>query len=279
MPGDLIQWTASGVDYELVVQYAFNNLQTTGKNRYGMITQNGEQPTTVPGVAQSVDFIDAGNATGWYSYKVVVKQLEQDYYNVYLPSLLNGSPVIKPFDLTCTFVSGNKIATVDAVGTIENLTFPLLEGMKVVTPGGKTYYINNILNFTQFELTSAATASEASVEATFSTESSTGVLNVTTLLTDNANKVPPALNETTPVQQQYSTSDVELIPRLAELSSSFTTDRPYFASATTASGPVFPGLQTMKVQSIGNFENLFRRGSYNGLYLSLIHISEPTRPY
>ena len=266
VPGDLIQWTASGVDYELVVQYAFNNLQTTGKNRYGMITQNGEQPTTVPGVAQSVDFIDAGNATGWYSYKVVVKQLEQDYYNVYLPSLLNGSPVIKPFDLTCTFVSGNKIATVDAVGTIENLTFPLLEGMKVVTPGGKTYYINNILNFTQFELTSAATASEASVEATFSTESSTGVLNVTTLLTDNANKVPPALNETTPVQQQYSTSDVELIPRLAELSSSFTTDRPYFASATTASGPVFPGLQTMKVQSIGNFENLFRRGSYNGLY-------------
>ncbi len=266
VPGDLIQWTASGVDYEVVIQYAFNNLQSTGKNRYGMITQNGEEPTTVPGVAQSVDFIDAGNATGWYSYKVVVKQLEQDYYNVYLPSLLNGSPVIKPFDLTCTFVSGNKIATVDAVGTIENLTFPLLEGMKVVTPGGKTYYINNILNFTQFELTSAATASEASVEATFSTESSTGVLNVTTLLTDNANKVPPALNETTPVQQQYSTSDVELIPRLAELSSSFTTDRPYFASATTASGPVFPGLQTMKVQSIGNFESLFRRGSYNGLY-------------
>ncbi len=266
VPGDLIQWTASGVDYEVVIQYAFNNLQSTGKNRYGMITQNGEEPTIVPGVAQSVDFIDAGNATGWYSYKVVVKQLEQDYYNVYLPSLLNGSPVIKPFDLTCTFVSGNKIATVDAVGTIENLTFPLLEGMKVVTPGGKTYYINNILNFTQFELTSAATASEASVEATFSTESSTGVLNVTTLLTDNANKVPPALNETTPVQQQYSTSDVELIPRLAELSSSFTIDRPYFASATTASGPVFPGLQTMKVQSIGNFENLFRRGSYNGLY-------------
>jgi len=266
VPGDLIQWTASGVDYEVVIQYAFNNLQSTGKNRYGMITQNGEEPTTVPGVAQSVDFIDAGNATGWYSYKVVVKQLEQDYYNVYLPSLLNGSPVIKPFDLTCTFVSGNKIATVDAVGTIENLTFPLLEGMKVVTPGGKTYYINNILNFTQFELTSAATASEASVEATFSTESSTGVLNVTTLLTDNANKVPPALIETTPVQQQYSTSDVELIPRLAELSSSFTTDRPYFASATTASGPVFPGLQTMKVQSIGNFESLFKRGSYNGLY-------------
>ena len=46
----------------------------------------------------------------------------------------------------------------------------------------------------------------------------------------------------------------------------FTADSPYFAVNTTASGPVFPGLQTLKVQSIGNFENLFKRGSYNGLY-------------
>ena len=32
------------------------------------------------------------NKTGWYSYKVVVKQNEQDYYNVYLPGILNGYP-------------------------------------------------------------------------------------------------------------------------------------------------------------------------------------------
>lgn len=30
------------------------------------------------------------NPLGWYSYKVVVKQTEQDYYNVYLPSVLSG---------------------------------------------------------------------------------------------------------------------------------------------------------------------------------------------
>jgi hypothetical protein len=33
------------------------------------------------------------NLTGWYSYRVVVKQQEQDYYNVYLPGILNGSIV------------------------------------------------------------------------------------------------------------------------------------------------------------------------------------------
>ena len=33
------------------------------------------------------------NPLGWYSYKVVVKQQEQDYYNVYLPGFLNGYPL------------------------------------------------------------------------------------------------------------------------------------------------------------------------------------------
>ncbi len=33
------------------------------------------------------------NLTGWYSYRVVVKQQEQDYYNVYLPGILNGNIV------------------------------------------------------------------------------------------------------------------------------------------------------------------------------------------
>tara|TARA_R100001443_G_scaffold106500_1_gene115918 strand:- start:458 stop:5293 length:4836 start_codon:yes stop_codon:yes gene_type:complete len=33
------------------------------------------------------------NPTGWYSYKIVVKQKQQDYYNVYLPSLLYGVPL------------------------------------------------------------------------------------------------------------------------------------------------------------------------------------------
>ena len=32
------------------------------------------------------------NPTGWYSYKIVVKQKEQEYYNVYLPGILNGYP-------------------------------------------------------------------------------------------------------------------------------------------------------------------------------------------
>lgn len=32
------------------------------------------------------------NPLGWYSYKVVVKQQEQSYYNAYIPTILNGYP-------------------------------------------------------------------------------------------------------------------------------------------------------------------------------------------
>ena len=32
------------------------------------------------------------NPTGWYTYKVVVQQTEQDYYNVYIPTILNNNP-------------------------------------------------------------------------------------------------------------------------------------------------------------------------------------------
>ncbi len=34
------------------------------------------------------------NPTGWQSYKLVVKQQEQEYYNVYLPGFISGYPVV-----------------------------------------------------------------------------------------------------------------------------------------------------------------------------------------
>jgi len=36
------------------------------------------------------------NPLGWYTYKVVVKQKQQDYYNVYLPGILTGLPAASP---------------------------------------------------------------------------------------------------------------------------------------------------------------------------------------
>ena len=49
---------------------------------------NTGEPGTYNGVASSVDY----NPLGWYSYKIVVKQTEQEYYNVYLPGIMASYP-------------------------------------------------------------------------------------------------------------------------------------------------------------------------------------------
>ena len=45
------------------------------------------------------------NPTGWYSYKVVVKQTQQDYYNVYTAGALKGNPFDNTKDLSYTYIS------------------------------------------------------------------------------------------------------------------------------------------------------------------------------
>ena len=42
------------------------------------------------------------NPLGWYSYKIVVKQTQQDYYNVYLPGVIAGNPISPTLGLNTT---------------------------------------------------------------------------------------------------------------------------------------------------------------------------------
>ena len=286
-PGMQVQWATSFTDTTIKTLLVKANLVNTKKIGSGpgaviynqieltdvdgnYVTLSELPPQYVPGtpVVNStltpLQFIEADNPLGWYSYKVVVKQQEQDYYNVYLPSLLSGTPVIKPFKLKCSIAINSNIVTVDPIGTMEFLTFPLLRGMKLRS-GSVNFFISNILNYTQFEVTTNTNQAFSNVEFEFSTSSSIGILNTTTLITDNANKVPPELNEASPVQQNFSTSNVELIPRFA-LYNKWTSDGSDFNITNHASMPIFPGKQKVKVQSIGNFENLFPRGTYFGLY-------------
>jgi hypothetical protein len=283
-PGMEVFWTVGLTEYSAFVQsVVVENTATT--NRINLVNDAGGSvgaggdniipAFTNPSNSPVFEFFEVNNPTGWYSYKIVVKQTEQDYYNVYLPSLLDGAPVIKPFSLRVVFEDGSNLANMQPIGDMEFLTFPLLAGMKVKTQGNKTYFINNVLNHTQFEISQNATQDEGSgdgsssdpyigVATEFSTLSSP--VNTTTLITDNANKVPPGLNEVTPVQQSYSTSEVQLIPRYAFSNKWSSTSGDPYNTTNIASMPIFPGIQFSKVQSIGNFENLFPRASYNGLY-------------
>ena len=68
------------------------NTPTAGRYRVTTIGQVSsiylQQSPSTPDNKYAYDI----NPTGWYSYKIVVKQQEQDYYNVYLPGILKGYP-------------------------------------------------------------------------------------------------------------------------------------------------------------------------------------------
>ena len=94
--------TTTGSGVGLTVDFTLSNPQANNGfitnisiNNPGSGYQNGDV-ITIPGSA-SIDstFVLAisnfPNLTGWYSYKIVVKQQEQDYYNVYLPGIVNGA--------------------------------------------------------------------------------------------------------------------------------------------------------------------------------------------
>ena len=67
------------------------------------------------------------NELGWYSYKVVVKQQEQEYYNVYVPGMLAGYPVNQSFATTpaptqySVFPTGEETTTCHFISINDNI--------------------------------------------------------------------------------------------------------------------------------------------------------------
>jgi len=60
--------------------------------------------TNYPGVYNGDTSDPNYNPLGWYSYKIVVKQAEQEYYNVYTAGALKGSPIDITTDLNTSSV-------------------------------------------------------------------------------------------------------------------------------------------------------------------------------
>lgn len=60
-----------------------------------VITLNEAVQSTYNPATGTPGIYSINNPLGWFSYKIVVKQTEQEYYNVYLPGFVNGYPVIE----------------------------------------------------------------------------------------------------------------------------------------------------------------------------------------
>jgi hypothetical protein len=74
-------------------------------------------PLSGPLTFPDIKFSYTINELGWYSYKIVVKQQEQDYYNVYVPGMLAGYPT-QP---SSTFPTGEDNTTCHFVSINDNI--------------------------------------------------------------------------------------------------------------------------------------------------------------
>ena len=86
------------------------------------------------------------NQLGWYSYKVVVRQQEQEYYNVYLPGMLNGYPKGQTYGSQVNYTAGGTPSLDNGINTT---IFPVAEINKIA----HTVLINDNINKIPRDLT------------------------------------------------------------------------------------------------------------------------------
>ena len=160
------------------------------------------------------------NPEGWYSYRIVVQQTEQDYYNVYLPGLTNGFPYnsayLRLLTGGSTYTLANNVATT-TTGSGQGMTVDILEvdingGLRQVriNQNGIGYQVGDSITLTG----GSATGSLQIQPVPNASAAQTGKLATTPLISDNINKIPRDLSEVGPDQKQYRSSSVKLYLRV-----------------------------------------------------------------
>jgi len=158
------------------------------------------------------------NDLGWYSYKIVVKQTQQDYYNAYLPGFLNGYPLAATGIVTENFVGA--VHDVEGVSTptttfrLQTLSLDEIQNSSfTANVNGADTEAFNIVDDDIVFITAPAVGDPIIVTATLTNVEyptfPTGEVNKTAhvvLLNDNINKIPRDLNVVGPDQRQYRSS-------------------------------------------------------------------------
>jgi hypothetical protein len=117
--------------YTDYVKVLSNPIPTVNPNEY-TITTSGRVGDIYKYVSQAggikdIKFVYEYNPIGWYSYKIVVKQQEQDYYNVYLPGMLNGYPKSQTSGSQVVYSGIGPTATSTLENGINTTQFPVSE--------------------------------------------------------------------------------------------------------------------------------------------------------
>ncbi len=171
--GDLLSFNSgdgqgSGLQVEVVAVDGAGGVTglsiTSSGNGYvnGQILDNNVFPRPGATGLQVQVTVNPPNVLGWQSYKLVVKQQEQEYYNVYLPGYISGYPIITANDygrIAFASLFGDNINKVprdlnevgptqsefsSSVGLIGRVNNPNINNNNkgAAAPGGPFYYEN-----------------------------------------------------------------------------------------------------------------------------------------
>ena len=204
-----------------------------------------------PPTVANTKFAYTINSTGWYSYKVVVKQQEQQYYNSYLPGMLNAYPDAQTSDSNVKYIqaafgtanantTGAKIISVTETPPMTDLiagmsvvnrttafTNPsavLVDSISGIGTGTISVTVNQNVNVTNGDSLSFL-GSEELIEhgvntTSFPVDEQDKTAHIV-LINDNINKIPRDLTEVGPDQKQYRSS-VELFGRVENFGDTLT---------------------------------------------------------
>ena len=181
------------------------------------------------------------NPLGWYSYKVVVKQTEQEYYNVYVPGAIAGNITWNKKEEVTQFVDNSHSATDSAViemASVANLGAGMTwlrndenKGLYIVSrdtaPSPPTITLNE-------PVTIAADTEMTFEDIQYPTYPNPYNTSNIVLFGDNINKVPRDLNKVGPTDRIYA-SDVRLFNRVNPLYTASGTHNFYNTQHTFAS--------------------------------------------
>ena len=209
------------VDYTKILSSNFvggNTVITTEERIADVYEYTGGYPGLPAGQEPKNSYVI--NPAGWYSYRIVVQQQEQDYYNVYLPGLTNGFPYntgyLRVLTGGSTYTLENEVPTTTSgagVGMTVNILEVDINGslrkVEIADPGSGYVTGDSI-----FISGGSGTGNCRLSDVPNTLASQQNKIATAALISDNINKVPRDLSEVGPDQKQYRSSSVKLYLRV-----------------------------------------------------------------
>jgi len=151
-----------GRSSNVIINDASNSSTNLTSTIFSSYTNGGTNPLTWPGDSLQISFnepiptekkddyngiwVENENPLGWYTYKIVVQQKEQDYYNVYTPGTLTGNVIYTgAFDTALTPLTYSEDSSISHIALFNDNINKIPRELQEVGPSDDIYSSSTVL--------------------------------------------------------------------------------------------------------------------------------------